>query len=363
MSDVLPGDIEARTVSLGERVRFGENVVIRADELVLADDVEIGDGVHIVAPSIRCGRATRIGAASRIEVNEHFHMGRLGDIGQRVRIAGQSFTAGDHLWLTDDVVIGGGGARGPRSSLTLGDRVAVMDRVLINVAEPVTIGSDTALSNNVVILTHGTWQPQLHGGTATFAPVRIGDSVILYVNAVVAPGVTIGNHVVVAAGALVVQDIPDGSVAIGNPARISPAVPPMPRDVPPERKDEIVRAALDEYVLALALKGVRVTKAAGDVIVADVDGTRETIRYVPAGRGTSTGSSAADVTLAHGALPGALSGRCHFDLAALTMTGEPTCLSEDLREFLRRRTIRIFTDRRFEALPLANVSRLKAHHT
>jgi acetyltransferase-like isoleucine patch superfamily enzyme len=363
MRDVVRGDILARSVSLGERVRFGQDVVIRADDVTFDDDVEIGDGVQIIAPTVRCGRGTRIAAGARIELNEHFHTGRLGDIGQRVRIVGQRFTAGDHLWLTDDVVIGGGGARGPRSSVTLGDRVAIMDRVLINVAEPVTIGSDTALSNNVVILTHGMWQPQLHGGTATFAPVRIGASVILYINAVVAPGVTIGDHVVVAAGAVVVQDVPDGCVAIGNPARISRAVPPMPRDVPPERKDEIVRAALDEYALALPLKGVRVTKAGGDVIVGDLDGTRETIRYVPAVRRISTGSSAADVTLAHGTLPGALAGRCHFDLAALTMTGEPTRLSEDLREFLRRRTIRIFTDRRFAALPLANVSRLKAHHT
>ena len=36
----------------------------------------------------------------------------------------------------------------------------------------------------------------------------------------VLPGVTIGNNVVVGAGAVVSKDIPDNSLAIGVPARI-----------------------------------------------------------------------------------------------------------------------------------------------
>ncbi|MDA3849690.1 MAG: DapH/DapD/GlmU-related protein [Spirochaetaceae bacterium] len=38
--------------------------------------------------------------------------------------------------------------------------------------------------------------------------------------AVVLPGVTIGENVVVAAGAVVTKDIPDNVVVGGNPARI-----------------------------------------------------------------------------------------------------------------------------------------------
>ena len=33
------------------------------------------------------------------------------------------------------------------------------------------------------------------------------------------PGVTIGNNVVIGAGSVVVHDIPDGVVAVGNPCR------------------------------------------------------------------------------------------------------------------------------------------------
>jgi hypothetical protein len=42
------------------------------------------------------------------------------------------------------------------------------------------------------------------------------------------------------------------------------------------------------------------------------------------------------------------------------MDGDATPLAEDLRDFLRRRTIRIYTDHPFQALPLANLARLAA---
>ena len=51
-------------------------------------------------------------------------------------------------------------------------------------------------------------------------PVRIGSGSWLGANTVVLPGATIGRHVVVGAGAVVAGDIPDYSVAVGNPARV-----------------------------------------------------------------------------------------------------------------------------------------------
>ena len=37
---------------------------------------------------------------------------------------------------------------------------------------------------------------------------------------IVCPGVRIGNRVIIGAGAVVTRDIPDDSVAVGNPARV-----------------------------------------------------------------------------------------------------------------------------------------------
>ena len=51
-------------------------------------------------------------------------------------------------------------------------------------------------------------------------PVIIGDSVWIGGSATILPGVTIGNNVVIGAGAVVTKDIPDNVVVGGNPARI-----------------------------------------------------------------------------------------------------------------------------------------------
>lgn len=48
----------------------------------------------------------------------------------------------------------------------------------------------------------------------------IGDNVILGTNVCVIGGITIGNDVIIGAGAVVVKDVPDNSVVVGNPARI-----------------------------------------------------------------------------------------------------------------------------------------------
>jgi acetyltransferase-like isoleucine patch superfamily enzyme len=50
-------------------------------------------------------------------------------------------------------------------------------------------------------------------------PIYIGDHAWLGVGVVVLGGVTIGEGAVIGAGALVSVDIPDGGVAVGNPAR------------------------------------------------------------------------------------------------------------------------------------------------
>ena len=51
-------------------------------------------------------------------------------------------------------------------------------------------------------------------------PVTIGDNVWIGGNTVICPGVTIGSNCVIGAGSVVTRDIPDWSVAAGNPCRV-----------------------------------------------------------------------------------------------------------------------------------------------
>lgn len=56
-------------------------------------------------------------------------------------------------------------------------------------------------------------------------PVRIGDDVFIGTRAIIVKGVTIGDGAVVAAGSVVVADVPPRTVVAGNPARVIKELP------------------------------------------------------------------------------------------------------------------------------------------
>ena len=89
---------------------------------------------------------------------------------------------------------------------------------------PVTIGNHVNLAQGITVtaLNHNfddTDQRIDEQGVSTKA-VTIGDDVWIGANAVILPGVTIGRHAVVAAGAVVTKDVPDYCVVGGVPAKI-----------------------------------------------------------------------------------------------------------------------------------------------
>ena len=107
-------------------------------------------------------------------------------------------------------------------NIKVGDNFyANFDCVMLDVC-PITIGNNVFLAPGVHIYTatHPLNPEERNSGAEFGKAVKIGDSVWLGGRSVVCPGVTIGNNVVVAAGAVVTKDVPDNVVVGGNPAKI-----------------------------------------------------------------------------------------------------------------------------------------------
>jgi acetyltransferase-like isoleucine patch superfamily enzyme len=105
--------------------------------------------------------------------------------------------------------------------VTIGDHTRV--GLHCTVIGPVCIGNHVNLAQGITVtaLNHNFADSNRkidEQGIST-KPVVIGDDVWIGANAVILPGVTIGRHVVVAAGAVVTKDVPDYSLVAGVPAK------------------------------------------------------------------------------------------------------------------------------------------------
>lgn len=93
--------------------------------------------------------------------------------------------------------------------------------VILDVAE-VKIGRNCFLAPGVIIATatHPKRASERYNGLELAKPITIGDDCWIGAKAVINPGVTLGNGVVVASGAVVTKDFGDNVVIGGVPARI-----------------------------------------------------------------------------------------------------------------------------------------------
>ena len=106
--------------------------------------------------------------------------------------------------------------------VTIGNNVGVgLSNVIIG---PVKLGNYVMLAQNIVIsgLNHGyedvTMPPRMQ--KVVTKQITIEDDVWIGANCVITAGVTIGKHAIIGAGSVVTKDIPQFSVAVGNPARV-----------------------------------------------------------------------------------------------------------------------------------------------
>lgn len=84
------------------------------------------------------------------------------------------------------------------------------------------VGDNTMFGPNVTVATAGhPILPELRAkGYQYNAPVHIGKNCWIGAGALILPGITIGDNVVVGAGSVVTKDLPSNVVAVGNPCKV-----------------------------------------------------------------------------------------------------------------------------------------------
>ena len=127
----------------------------------------------------------------------------LGSVGERVWIS-KTFgcDCGKNIFIGDD--------------FTGNFNLTILDIREVYIGNHVMIGPNTLITT----VGHPLSPKARRGYMAKAAPVRIGNDVWIGGNVTILPGVTIGNNVVVAAGAVVTKDVPDNSLIGGVPARL-----------------------------------------------------------------------------------------------------------------------------------------------
>jgi acetyltransferase-like isoleucine patch superfamily enzyme len=274
--------------------KIGKDCKIEANNLIAGTGVIIGDNVNISC--------------------ENFKIGNNCIIGNNVTINCHTFDCDDWLFMADGVEIGRGGCNGPNSKVKIGKHVGIFENTIINPSEEVTIGNDVGIGADVMIWTHGAWLDVMKGFPADFGPVSIGNDVWLPARSIVLPNVEIGNDIVIGIGSIINRDLPSGCFAAGSPCKVIKK-DCYPVDLSDEEKFNILSSICKDWIELMKFKGVY----AGLLVEPDkivLDRGKETV----------------------------------FDIENRTIEGFEDEVSEDFRDYLRRRGVKIFTKKLFKSI-------------
>lgn len=83
----------------------------------------------------------------------------------------------------------------------------------------IEIGDNVQIAPGVKLIS-ANHDPECFERSLSAPPIKVGSNVWIGANAVLLPGVTVGSNVIIGAGSIVTKDIPDNSVAVGNPCRV-----------------------------------------------------------------------------------------------------------------------------------------------
>lgn len=215
---LAPGAVVHAGAVIGAGSTIGSGSVVHAGSR-LGERVLLEDGVVLgKRPRLRPGSSAE-GAFGDLEVADDVTV-CCGAVVYAGASIGHRAIVGDQSHVRERAVLGERSVLGRGSTLdfdcVVGARVSVQTLVYITAAtiveDDVFIGPGVVMTNDDTMARHGS-ETSLRGATLKRA-CRIGGGAVL------TPGVVIGEEAFIAAGAVVVRDVPDRAVVMGVPGRV-----------------------------------------------------------------------------------------------------------------------------------------------
>ncbi len=118
-------------------------------------------------------------------------------------VIGKNCNIGDHAFVESNVVIGDG--------VTIKNGVAIWDG--ISLADHVFIGPNAVFTNDL------NPRAEVKKTREQFVSTAVREGASIGANATIVCGITIGRYAFIGAGAVVIRDVPDYAMVVGNPGR------------------------------------------------------------------------------------------------------------------------------------------------
>lgn len=145
-----------------------------------------------------------------------FNTSRPSEVDKRRELMKQMFGhVGENVWINQPLTLAVG------STVSIGEGTYINSGLILIDDYNVTIGKGCLFGTGVTLCTTGhpiDPEERAKGGMYSF-PITIGDGAWIGAGAIILPGISIGKYAVVGAGSVVTKDIPDYTIAVGNPCK------------------------------------------------------------------------------------------------------------------------------------------------
>ena len=207
---------------------------------------------YISSPKVNIGSHCSIGPFTFIEASHEIQFGNYVSISMLTNIRTGTILVGNDTEIMDHVRIGG--IHTQNSKITIGKRVGIFPYAYINPSHEIILEDGVGIGGASHLFTHGAWLSKYDGFPVKYAPIVLKKNVWLGWRVTILPGVTVGENSIIQADSLITKNIPEKSIAFGNPATIKNL---YIYKYKPEQKRKIILDIMKDYVEYMDYLGIQ----------------------------------------------------------------------------------------------------------